>query len=254
LLTGGNATDRVVRIGATVRKPWTAATSSVTHYLAALQRAGVDVPETFGQDERGRLVLEFVPGQLAMDATPLTPEELGRVGGLVRAIHDARATYSPPTDAVWETAIPAPGTDLVCHNDLASWNLVIGERWMFIDWDSAAPSTRLWDLAYAVQAFTLSDPEEEPHRAAANLVGALVPLRPRAVGVDVHHRPRQALERGGGLPQPSPRVVARSAGLTATAFADPSGGQRTLSVGSRAGAAPCGRPPRWCTRARPSRR
>ncbi|WP_454131202.1 phosphotransferase [Microbacterium lacticum] len=78
-------------------------------------------------------------------------------------------TYVPPDDAVWETAIPAPASELVCHNDLAPWNLLVGDRWMFIDWDAAAPSTRLWDLAYSAQAFTLSDPSQDPSLAADDL-------------------------------------------------------------------------------------
>ncbi|WP_407645311.1 phosphotransferase [Brevibacterium pigmentatum] len=32
------------------------------------------------------------------------------------------------------------------HGDLTPWNLLLGERWVFIDWDSAAASARLWDL------------------------------------------------------------------------------------------------------------
>ena len=88
---------------------------------------------------------------------------------MIRGIHDASAAYAPPPDAIWRTAIPAPGADLVCHNDLAPWNLIIGERWVFIDWDAAAPSTRLWDLAYAAQAFTLSDTAREPLDAAVDL-------------------------------------------------------------------------------------
>jgi Ser/Thr protein kinase RdoA (MazF antagonist) len=141
----------------------------VVEYLIAIRDAGVDVPEVLGRDAQGRQITEFVPGRLALDADPLTAPELTRVGAMVRAIHDASDTFRPAADAHWDVIIPAPGSELVCHNDLAPWNLIIGERWVFIDWDGAGPSTRLWDLAYAAQAFTLSDPEQDPPAAAANL-------------------------------------------------------------------------------------
>jgi hypothetical protein len=168
-LSGGNATDRVVRVRETVRKPWTAATPSVTAFVQAVRAAGVDAPEPLGQDEAGRSVQEFIHGRIALDQSPLSFDDLRRVGSIVRAIHDASAQFAPPENAAWECAIPAPGRDLVCHNDLAPWNLIIGERWVFIDWDAAAPSTRLWDLACAAQAFTLNDPRQSPHVAARNL-------------------------------------------------------------------------------------
>jgi len=157
-LAGGNAGGAVVRIGDTVRKPWTAAAPSVVSFVEHLRESGVDAPAPLGRDDEGRQVQEFVPGRLAMDADPLTLSELHRVGEMVRAIHDASAAFVPPPGAVWETAIPAPAAELVCHNDLAPWNLMVGDRWLFIDWDASAPSTRLWDLAYAAQAFTLNDP------------------------------------------------------------------------------------------------
>lgn len=169
-LVGGNASgDGVVRVGRTVRKPWAASTPSVVAFVNALRAAGVDAPAPLGRDDAGRQVQEFVPGSLALDQYPLTQPELRRVGAMIRQIHDASTIYEPQAGAVWETAIPAPGDDLICHNDLAPWNLLVGERWMFIDWDAAAPSTRLWDLAYAAQAFTLSDPERDPGLAAADL-------------------------------------------------------------------------------------
>lgn len=169
VLAGGNASGAVVRIGDTVRKSWTEATPSVSRFVAALRAAGVDAPEPRGRDDRGRQVVEFVPGTPAIESEPLTMHDLRRVGSMIREIHDASARYQPEVGAFWQTAIAAPGAELVCHNDLAPWNLVIGDRWVFIDWDAAAPSTRLWDLAYAAQAFALSDDERDPERAADDL-------------------------------------------------------------------------------------
>ncbi len=168
-LSGGNASGAVVRIGDTVRKPWTASTASVTAYVRALRDAGIDAPEPRGRDEKGRRVIEFVAGELAIERGAMAPGDLHRVGRMVRAIHDASAAYVAPEGSVWETAIAAPGADLVCHNDLAPWNLVQGERWVFIDWDAAAPSTRLWDLAYAAQSFALNDASASPDQASQGL-------------------------------------------------------------------------------------
>lgn len=168
-LAGGNASHGVVQVGATVRKPWTPATPAVHDVMRHVRSAGVDVPEVIGRDDQGRQVLEMVPGRLAMDSPALTRDELARVGGLVRAIHDATQDLVPDPAVPWETLLPTPGADLVCHNDLAPWNLVVGTRWVFIDWDGTGPSTRLWDLAYAAQSFTVNDSRVDPRDAAADL-------------------------------------------------------------------------------------
>lgn len=170
-LEGGNATAGVVRIGDTVRKPWEPTTPAVHELMRAVAAAGVDVPAVHGRDEQGRQILEFVPGAPALDAPPLTLGELGRVGRLIRSIHDASEGFAPSAPTPWEPLLPAPeGTaDLICHGDLTPWNLVLGERWAFIDWDGAAPSTRLWDLAYSAQAFTLNDVDEAPLESARRL-------------------------------------------------------------------------------------
>jgi thiamine kinase-like enzyme len=53
------------------------------------------------------------------------------------------------------------------HHDLAPWNLVVGERMVFIDWDNAGPGSRLWDLAYAVHGFVPMSAHPEWQRVDA---------------------------------------------------------------------------------------
>jgi len=152
VLAGGNASARVVRVGRTVRKPWLPTTERTVSYLRVLRQRGVDVPDSYGRDDQGRLILEFVPGTLAMDEAPLDVEGVRAAGALVRSIHDASVGLEIPAD--WNVLIPTSHPDLLCHNDLATWNLIIdGDRFVFIDWDGAGPSTRLWDFAYAAISF-----------------------------------------------------------------------------------------------------
>lgn len=146
-LSGGNASGVVVRVGASVRKPASASTPVVMRYMEFLRRRGVPVPAHYGFDELGRQNLEYIDGTLAMDCTEFGGPELRRAGAMVREIHDASAEFRWKQSDQFCTPIAAPDQQLMCHNDLAPWNLMLGDQWVFIDWDSTAPSTRLWDLA-----------------------------------------------------------------------------------------------------------
>lgn len=168
-LMGGNVSASVVRVGATVRKPASESTAAVEALLEHLAAVGFDgAPKPLGRDEHGRQVLEFVPGTMADAMPPMTLAELRRVGRLIRALHDATAEFTAPEDARWGVVIPPDSEDLICHHDLAPWNLVRsarpggGERWVFIDWDGAGPGSRLWDLAYAAHGFLPMGPVGEP--------------------------------------------------------------------------------------------
>jgi Ser/Thr protein kinase RdoA (MazF antagonist) len=177
-LTGGNVAESVVRVGATVRKPATGSSAAVEALLEHLASVGFEgAPRALGRDERGRMVLEYVPGTPADALPPMTEPELRRAGRLIRDLHDAVAGFVPPADAEWNVLIAPDREELICHHDLAPWNLVRGtgagaeggERWVFIDWDGAGPGSRLWDLAYAAHGFLPLRPQGDPIADAPRL-------------------------------------------------------------------------------------
>ena len=174
-LAGGNTAEWVVRLGSTVRKPVTPSTPSVHSFLKHLHAAGFEgAPQVFGLDERGRQVLEYVPGSLWHTSGTHSPTELRRIGGIIQALHRAAVSFQVPEGAQWNTRYQLKQPDIICHNDLAPWNLVCGPgRWTFIDWDAAGPATRLWDLAWS----SISFPPFEPGcdlSAAASAMHALL--------------------------------------------------------------------------------
>jgi len=157
-LGGGNMTGGVVRVGDTVRRPAGPWTPAVHALLTHLHNAGFrGAPRPLGLDRRGREVLTFVPGTVAWPGHFRLLDgdgQLRRATRLIRDFHDAVAGFTPPPDARWQALVPADGDEIIAHHDLAPWNLVISDRrWAFIDWDTAAPGTRLWDLAYAMHGF-----------------------------------------------------------------------------------------------------
>ncbi len=137
----------------------------------------------FGIVERGREVLTFVPGTIPWPARfHLLDDDrqLRDVARLIREFHDAVTGFTPPPGARWQALMPADGDEIIAHHDLAPWNLVIGDRHQaFIDWDTAAPGTRLWDLAYAVHGFVPLSADPAFQRADA---GRLLRLMSDAYG------------------------------------------------------------------------
>lgn len=151
-LVGGAVTradDLVLRPA----RPWTA---TVHLLLAHLRDAGLDcVPEPVGVQD-GVEALRWIPGDCGPDAWPHQASEdaVRSAGTLLRRLHDATATFTPPADAVWAFAA-TPGATVVTHGDPGPWNFVWrdGEAVALVDWDHATPASAMDDVAYAVETF-----------------------------------------------------------------------------------------------------
>lgn len=173
VLAGGNLSV-VVRVGDTVRRPtgpWTPSVHALLRHLDGWPGA----PRVHGIDARGREILDFVPGAVAWPSLgPLaTDEGLARAATLLREYHELVASFVPPAGATWQLAELEADSDpfvggegkIVCHNDCAAWNLVMGDdRWALIDWDVCGPRPRIWDVAYAVRGMVLVAPELDVRR------------------------------------------------------------------------------------------
>ena len=143
-LAGGWATEGVVRVGQTVRRPRGANADFVEQLLGHLERVGFNAaPRHLGVDEQGRDILEYIDGQVPTDCAGITwsDKQLSGAMALLRRFHDATAGSDL-----------AAGEEVVCHGDFGPWNLIwVGDGPVsIIDFDNATPGRRLDDVSHAV--------------------------------------------------------------------------------------------------------
>ena len=182
LLAGGvgNA-GLVVRVGDTVRRPWhpsTPATHALLSYLDEVLPGTAPVP--LGQDEKGREVLSYLPGEVAVEPFPVwatSSRYLISIGRLLRRIHDALEQWRPPAGLLWSDEVTDPqGGPLIVHTDICPENVITrdGRAVAIIDWEFAAPGRRIWDV---VSTARLCVPFTHPSRRDPVYAGAEVTAR-----------------------------------------------------------------------------
>ena len=140
LLPGGHM-NRVVRVGATVRRV------------------------------QGREVLGFIAGEPCIGADPqvLWSDTMLRAAGrMLRAFHDAQAGFEI-ADGDWSSQAHEPNgvAEVLCHGDFAPYNAICRDGLLagMIDFDLVAPGSRAWDLAWtAVTWVPLFDPADHPRQ------------------------------------------------------------------------------------------
>jgi len=142
-LSGGRLTPGIVRVGSTVRRPAKGNAAFVHDLLLWLEEKGFPfTPRFLGVDEQGRDILTYLSGQTWPDSgSGLSDDLLVQVARTIRNYHDLTAGSRL-----------AQGHEIVAHHELGPHNTIFQENHLigFIDWDDAAPGTRLRDLANAV--------------------------------------------------------------------------------------------------------
>ncbi|MGD9891279.1 MAG: aminoglycoside phosphotransferase family protein [Dehalococcoidia bacterium] len=157
-----------VRVGQTIRRTSYSWSPAVLDLLRHLEREGfAGAPRALGFDDQGREVLTYIEGEVARGEAYI-PDQGGRfdfeirlpdyvwrddvlvhLGALLRAYHDAAATFPwAGRDWCYETRHPV---ETICHNELFPQNTIFraGVPVAFIDWDTATPGPRAWDLGFA---------------------------------------------------------------------------------------------------------
>lgn len=152
-----SAHRRIIRIGNTVHRPAHPWSDSVHELLSYVAHVGFqEAPRYLGQDENGREVLSYLPGDAGADSwSRVVPEDgLVAMAKLLRRYHDLVAGYHPVAAAGWAMHPgPVGSGEIVCHGDFGPWNLVWQgtEPVGVLDWDYAWPQPPAFDLCYALE-------------------------------------------------------------------------------------------------------
>ena len=152
-LVGGRST--VTRLGQVVFRqaaPWSKTTVALLRHL---EREGFEhAPRIIaeGFDGQGREMLTYVEGE-SPHPYPWDDDALPVLGTMLRKLHLATSSFTPPLDAVWR---PWFGRTLgqasvIGHCDTGAWNIIARDRVpvALIDWEEAGPVDPMTELAQA---------------------------------------------------------------------------------------------------------
>jgi Ser/Thr protein kinase RdoA (MazF antagonist) len=166
-LSGGR--DGIVRAVDGVHRPSGAWSRQVHHLLRHIRENGfTGAPEPLGFDEQDREIVSYIPGEVSnypLSAAAASHEALTSAAALLRRYHDATSGFLEAPGALesWQLAPRAP-FEVVCHGDFAPYNVVLdGSRAVaIIDFDTAHPGPRVWDIAYALYRWApLTNPNNQ---------------------------------------------------------------------------------------------
>lgn len=207
-LPRGDVTEGVVKVGETVRRPRQPTSPAVAAYLTHLRADGFDgAPRFLGTDDRGRDVLDFMPGCTAgteLDEWVADETLLASVATLVRALMEASLGFPLHLrGAPWFSDLlggDEPGwpvvvdPTVVSHCDITPQNVVVDaddhtRAVALIDFDLAGPSSPLKEAANIAFHWAQPCPPEDRAGVFADLDAASrVRLIADGIGLDAAGR------------------------------------------------------------------
>lgn len=196
----GTAPSRAALAGGVVLKPggpWAPAVLALLRHLedVGFEAAPKAVGDGYAAD--GRMTLTYVPGESAHPSA-WREDDVGRVGELLRELHEATRSFCPPPSAAWQSTwlhdVGDSGELVVGHGDAAPWNIVGPNASVeaLIDWDFAGPVNRISELdGYGLDRSRRSELVERMIEVAVHAA------RAEAVRAGVHPDSSQAIDNDG---------------------------------------------------------
>ncbi len=150
----GGRSGKIYKEGRAVHRPvgeWTFNTLNLLNYLHDVGFS--KVPRHLGFYDKNTEIVSYIEGKVCnypLDEETSSLDALVSSAKLLRAYHDATVNFN--YDLKNWMLPPKEPMEVICHGDFAPYNVVImnNEVIGIIDFDTAHPGPRLWDISYAV--------------------------------------------------------------------------------------------------------
>lgn len=173
----GNLSD-VIQVGNIIYRDIKPQSKSIHRLLLHLEKMGIQFcPRFLGLNDNNQEMLSFVEGETIEDYPEINDIHkkiitVQMAAKMLREYHDATLDFKRFPEDIWflnyEGKLQA---EVICHNDFAPYNVTFNGNLPIgvIDFDTACPAPRIWDVAYAVYRFvplgmTVYNPDTKKYR------------------------------------------------------------------------------------------
>jgi thiamine kinase-like enzyme len=192
----GGRENQIARSGKLLYRPAGFWSKSVHLLLHHVRNNGFDAaPEPVGFDDNGREILTFIAGEVSnypLSEAAASQEALQTAAKLLRSYHDASASFlNCATGSLQWMLPPQEPAEVICHGDFAPYNVVLDgcTAVAIIDFDTAHPGPRIWDVAYGLYRWVpLKDPHDPASLGDLNIQIQRAKLFCDAYGLPSHDR------------------------------------------------------------------